>query len=106
MRIYHFLSGQLLQTISVKLENSPFLKLYVDFSSNSNAYVMFLYVLLAACVLMFAQELLRFRYVRHIPVRVSSSCQLVSSLSPPGLRMQHWAQLCRGGEKFSEFFPR
>ena len=32
MRIYHYLSGQLLlQTISVKLENSPFLKLYVDF---------------------------------------------------------------------------
>lgn len=29
---------------------------------------MFLYVLLVARVLMFAQELLRFRYVRHIPV--------------------------------------
>ena len=49
--------------------------------SNSNASVMFLYVLLVACVLMFAQELLRFRYVRHIPS--ASLCSLLPACVKP-----------------------
>ena len=46
------------------------------FSNSNAAAVMFLYVLLlVARVLMFAQELLRFRNVRHIPL--ASLCSLL-----------------------------
>ena len=108
MRIYHYLSGQLLQTISVKTRKFTLLKVVCIFQI-SNASVMFLYVLLAACVLMFAQELLRFRYVRHIPLlSLASLCQdAAQPRIPPSaslLRLQD--ATLRGGEKFSEFFPR
>ena len=93
----------LLQIFSVKLENSPFKKLYVCVFQ-TQMLLLWCFSMLVARVLMFAQELLRFRYVRHIPLlSLASLCQDAAqprippsaSLQSPGCNTARWREILR-----------